>query len=53
MNQLSLIKNQLKLISGEEFQELCDLFLSLRHRGHKAFARSGVQNTKQKTTKLA
>ncbi len=51
MNRLSIIKNQLKLISGEDFQELCDCFLSLRHRGYKAFTRSGAHDTKQKTTR--
>lgn len=51
MARLSIIKKELELINGEVFQELCDCFLSLRHRGFKAFTRSGAHNTKQKTTR--
>lgn len=51
MNQLSSIKERLNNFNETEFQELCDSFLSLRHRGYKAYARSGAHDTKQKTTK--
>ncbi len=51
MNQLSTIKERLSNFNETEFQELCDCFLSLRHRGYKAYARSGAHDIKQKTTK--
>ncbi|EDP96391.1 hypothetical protein U8527_09790 [Kordia algicida OT-1] len=50
MIQLSSIKERLKNFNDTEFQELCDSFLGLRHRGYKAYARSGAHNIKQKTT---
>lgn len=51
MTRLSIIKKELELINETVFQELCDCFLSLRHRGYKAFTRSGAHDTKQKTTR--
>lgn len=51
MNHLSSIKERLINFNDSEFQELCDCFLSLRHRGYKAYARSGAHDSKQKTTR--
>ncbi|EZH74605.1 hypothetical protein ATO12_12630 [Aquimarina atlantica] len=51
MNQLSSIKERLKNFNDTEFQELCDSFLNLRHRGYKAYARNGAHDIKQKTTR--
>lgn len=51
MYQLSIIKERLKNISETDFQELCDVFLSLRHSGYKAYSRTGGHETKRKTTR--
>jgi hypothetical protein len=51
LSKLQSIETKLKEINQVDFQELCDMFLSINHRGFRAFSRTGSQSGKQKTTK--
>ncbi|QXP62317.1 ATP-binding protein [Polaribacter sp. HaHaR_3_91] len=51
MSRLQTIENQLKVINGTVFQELCDSYLTIRHKNYSAISRTGSQIGKQKTTK--
>lgn len=51
MTRLQSIEAALIAINETVFQELCDAYLTLRNKNYLAFARSGSQAGKQKTTK--
>ena len=51
MSRFQSIEDELRSINGTVFQELCDSYLKRRNENYRAFARTGSQVGKQKTTK--